>query len=107
MAAEDALNAPYDFIFRDSNTSKQAEAFFTQKMKEHLAKKPEVFEALKPDWAPACRRLTPGPGYLNAVVQDNVNFISTPIEKVVETGIINDDKLREVDAIICATGYDV
>lgn len=86
---------------------KQSEELFAEKMKERLGKKPEVFESLRPEWSPACRRLTPGPGYLNAIVQDNVSFISTPIERVVENGIINDGVLREVDTIICATGFDV
>ena len=106
-AAEDALNAPYQFIINGTEMQKQSEELFASKMKERLAKKPEVYESLKPDFAPACRRLTPGPGYLNAVVQDNVEFISTPIERVVENGILNDGKVREVDAIICATGFDV
>jgi cation diffusion facilitator CzcD-associated flavoprotein CzcO len=36
-----------------------------------------------------------------------VNFIPTPIQKVVEDGIITEDgKKREVDVIICATGFD-
>ena len=106
-AAEDALNAPYDFIRNGSEMQKQSEELFSQKMKERLVKKPEVFESLKPDFSPACRRLTPGPGYLNAIVQDNVDFISTPIERVVENGVINNGEFREVDAIICATGFDV
>ena len=85
---------------------KASEELFSQKMKERLVKKPEIYDSLKPDWSPACKRLTPGPGYLNAAVQDNVKFISTPIERVTETGVICDGKLREVDAIICATGFD-
>ena len=48
-----------------------------------------------------------GPGYLNAIVEDNVDFISCGIKEVTETGIIdNNGVLREVDAIICATGFD-
>lgn len=51
--------------------------------------------------------MSAGPGYLEAIAKDNVNFISKPIEKVTESGIQTEDgKLREVDAIICATGFD-
>lgn len=100
------MNAPWRFIFNGSDDQKAAEELFAQKMKERLARKPEIYEALKPDWGPACKRLTPGPGYLDAVVQDNVDFISKPIERVTETGIIVNGKLREVDAIIYATGFD-
>jgi hypothetical protein len=45
---------------------------FTSSMKEKLAKKPEIFTAILPEWDPACRRISPGPGYLQALVQDNV-----------------------------------
>ena len=76
-------------------------------MKTKLAKKPEIFESLVPTWLPGCRRLTPGPGYLEALVEDNVNFITDKIVKVTEKGIITaDGQEREVDAIVCATGFD-
>lgn len=77
-------------------------------MRERLKNKPEAFEALKPGYPAGCRRLTPGPGYLNAVAKENVNYISMPIEKVTETGIVTSDgTLREVDTIICATGFEM
>jgi hypothetical protein len=47
---------------------------FTSSMKEKLAKKPEIFTAILPHWAPACRRISPGPGYLEALVEDNVRL---------------------------------
>lgn len=76
-------------------------------MATKLAKKPHIFEALKPSYPPGCRRLTPGPGYLEALVEDNVDFISSGIEQVTETGIKDKDGNQfEVDAIICATGFD-
>jgi hypothetical protein len=49
---------------------------FTSSMKEKLAKKPEIFTAILPHWAPACRRISPGPGYLEALVEDNVRLPS-------------------------------
>jgi hypothetical protein len=76
-------------------------------MKTKLAKKPEIYEAILPTWLPGCRRLTPGPGYLEALVEDNVNFVTTPIVKLTEHGILTSDgKERVVDAIVCATGFD-
>jgi len=53
-----------------------------ENMTKKLASKPEILEGLKPDFTPGCRRLTPGPGYLEALVQDNVHFIKSPIVKV-------------------------
>ncbi len=78
-----------------------------ESMKKKLEKKPEIYESLRPDFSPFCRRLTPGPGYLEALVQDNVDFIGCGIDEVLPNGIrAKDGTVREVDVIICATGYD-
>lgn len=77
-------------------------------MKKRLAKKPELLEQLVPDFSPFCRRLTPGPGYLEALTEDNVELIRSPIKRFTETGIETTDGVhREVDAIFCATGANV
>jgi cation diffusion facilitator CzcD-associated flavoprotein CzcO len=56
-------------------------------------------------FSPNCRRLTPGPGYLEALTEVNVNFIRTPIERFTKTGIlITYGVERKVDAVICCTG---
>jgi cation diffusion facilitator CzcD-associated flavoprotein CzcO len=79
--------------------------FFTETMKARLAKKPELLEDLVPDFGPNCRRLTPGPGYLEALQEANVDFIRQPIQRFTKTGIETaDGKQRDVDAIFCATG---
>ncbi|KAI9743683.1 MAG: hypothetical protein M1818_002999 [Claussenomyces sp. TS43310] len=76
-------------------------------MKKKLEKKPEIMAALEPSFPPGCRRLTPGPGYLEALVEDNVNFINTKIKRIVPKGIETvDGKVREVEVLICATGFD-
>jgi len=52
-------------------------------------------------------RLTPGPGYLEALVEDNVDFISNGIKRITETGIETEDGTqREYDTIVFATGFD-
>ena len=76
-------------------------------MRKKLEKKPGIMEALEPTWPPGCRRLTPGPGYLEALVEDNVHFVPTKIKRITEKGIETADGIeREVDLIICATGFD-
>lgn len=88
--------------------------------------------AVLPDFAVACRRLTPGPGYLEALCSDNVTsftstsllpllyhsltdhcthpqveFIPTHIRRVTPTGIdLVDGTSHTLDVLICATGYD-
>jgi hypothetical protein len=106
-AVEDALNQGSEFIWNGSELQKGAQKLYEETMSDRLKNKPGVYESLKPDYPPGCRRLTPGPGYLNAIAKPNVDFISTGIKEVTATGIVTEDgKLREVDAIICATGFN-
>lgn len=52
--------------------------------------------------------MTPGPGYLEAIVQPNVDYIPSEISHITEEGIVSaDGTLRKVDAIIWATGFNV
>merc|ERR1712093_575625 len=76
-------------------------------MQKKLAAKPHIAKAFIPNFAVGCRRLTPGPGYLEALVEPNVDFISTGIKRITETGIETvDGQHREYDTIVCATGFD-
>lgn len=87
--------------------AEKAATDFTQHMAKLLEKKPEILNKILPSFAPGCRRITPGPGYLEALSEDNVSFISDGISEITGDGIVtNDGTLRKVDAIICATGFD-
>ncbi|KAH8772069.1 cyclohexanone monooxygenase [Hyaloscypha sp. PMI_1271] len=104
---ENILHRPVEALYQDTAGAQVLWDMCRDHMKAKLAKKPEIFEQLVPEFPPGCRRLTPGPGYLEALVEDNVNFISTGIKQVYSNGIkTNDGKFREVDMIICATGFD-
>lgn len=77
-------------------------------MSQGLAEKPDLISAFIPDFSPACRRLTPGPGYLEAITSDNVDYVRTKIKRFTPTGIETEDGVhREVEAIFCATGANV
>jgi len=104
---EKLVNAAADITVLDTSAQKEFFTINREAMAKKLAKKPEVMDALEPSWPPGCRRLTPGPGYLEALVEDNVNFISTKIKRITTSGIETvDGKQRDVDLIICATGFD-
>jgi cation diffusion facilitator CzcD-associated flavoprotein CzcO len=91
-----------------STTQKDFQKTNHDAMRRKLEKRPDIMEALEPKWPPGCRRLTPGPGYLEALVEDNVNFISTKIKRFTPDGIETmDGKERKVDLVICATGFDI
>ncbi|RAQ54033.1 flavin-binding monooxygenase [Aspergillus flavus] len=90
-------------------TPEQVEArdVFLENMKRRLSRKPELLSGLVPSFPPACRRLTPGPGYLEALTDDNVSIISSTIVQVDADGIITADGTHHpTDVIVCATGFD-
>jgi cation diffusion facilitator CzcD-associated flavoprotein CzcO len=105
---EDKYWRRFGAFFRASAENTEAQERFTQIMKERLVKKAELLDRLIPDFSPNCRRLTPGPGYLEAISEENVHYIQTPIKRITATGIETIDcETRDVDAIFCATGANV
>ncbi|KAI0344764.1 FAD/NAD-binding domain-containing protein [Trametopsis cervina] len=107
VALESDLNSVHQGTLRGSNMQKGAREAFKANMLKRLAKKPWIADHLIPDFGVACRRLTPGPGYLEALCEDNVEFIPTHIKRVTATGIETvDGKHQELDVLICATGFD-
>jgi hypothetical protein len=106
-ALEIGMQGGYAVTQRGSKEHEGAWALFKQEMQQRLTKKPEIAEHLIPEFPPLCKRLTPGPGYLEALVADNVNVINNEIQGIDETGITTTDgRHRPVDAIVCATGFD-
>ena len=66
----------------------------------------ELIQKLTPDYAPGCKRLTPAPGYIEALQDPKLDFVTGGILKATPTGLVgNDGILREVDAIVAATGF--
>ncbi|KAL4945618.1 hypothetical protein BDV06DRAFT_209354 [Aspergillus oleicola] len=106
---ESAAWTRFAIVEKGGATNVAARKEFEQLMGIRLGdRKDKLLPLVLPDFAPNCRRLTPGPGYLEAVAQENVEYIRTPIERFTETGLKTDDGVeRAVDAVICATGADV
>jgi cation diffusion facilitator CzcD-associated flavoprotein CzcO len=95
-------------LFKNSKANLTAKEEFKAVMKKRLGDKPELLDAIVPDFPPHCRRLTPGPGYLEALTKDNVIFIQTAIKRFTKDGIETVDGVhRIVDAIICSTGANI
>ncbi|KAF8203877.1 FAD/NAD-binding domain-containing protein [Pholiota molesta] len=104
---ESDLNVAHPATLLSTPIGEFARAEFKESMLKRLAKKPWIAEHLIPDFGVACRRLTPGPGYLEALCEDNVSFNPTLIQRVTPTGIETvDGKFEELDIIVCATGFD-
>lgn len=106
-ALEVGMQGGFAVTHTGSKEHEAAWAQFKQDMQKRLEKKKEIADHLIPDFPPLCKRLTPGPGYLEALVSDNVNVIHDNISHVDATGIVTSDGVhRPVDAIVCATGFD-
>ncbi|KAF9011133.1 hypothetical protein BDQ17DRAFT_1387598 [Cyathus striatus] len=104
---ESSLNSAHCATLMGNPMQIAAPTEFRKIMSQKLAKKPWIMEHIIPDFPVCCRRLTPGPGYLEALCEDNVDFIPSRIRKVTPEGIeTNDGKFQEFDVIVCATGYD-
>ena len=50
-------------------------------------KNPEIAAQMIPQFPGACKRLTPGPGYLEALVEDNLDFVHDGIKRFTEDDI--------------------
>ncbi|KAF5356247.1 hypothetical protein D9756_003714 [Leucocoprinus leucothites] len=104
---EDGLNGAHLATLYGHPVNQYAQEEFRKDMLQRLAKKPWIADHLIPDFSICCRRLTPGPGYLEALCQDNCDFVSAPIKQILPNGIQTiDGKIEELDVIVCATGYD-
>ncbi|KAL2813206.1 hypothetical protein BDW59DRAFT_178271 [Aspergillus cavernicola] len=92
---------------RGSGLQASARAQYKADMENRLRGKPELLADLLPDFPPLCKRLSPGPGYLEALTAPKVKLITTSISRVDETGVVTScGTHRPVDAIICATGFE-
>ncbi|EJD04697.1 flavin-binding monooxygenase [Fomitiporia mediterranea MF3/22] len=105
---EQFMNSMHFVTIKDSAMQKEAQKAFKQHMTSRLQKKPWIADHLIPDFSVSCRRITPDTGYLEALQEDNTDFIPTLIKRITETGIeLVDGTHHELDVIVCATGFDV
>jgi len=79
--------------------------------KQHIARQvrdPVLREKLTPRYRMGCKRILLSDDYYPALCRGDVSLVTTPIDRVEARGIrTNDGTLREVDAIVWATGFDV
>lgn len=88
------------------------QAFASAKVREYmtamLGGDEKLCTKLIPNYSIGVRRITPAPGYLEALRKDNVEVVTGTIRRVVSDGIEMDSgDVLKVDAIICATGFDL
>lgn len=68
----------------------------------------ELARRLTPDYAPFCKRPSISNTYLGTFLNDHVELVTEPIEKVADGGLVTaDGVLHAVDVLVCATGFQV
>jgi hypothetical protein len=64
------VNFTHEVTQLGSEMQRHAVDAFTANMNKKLVKKADILASLIPDFPVACRRVTPGPGYLEALVAE-------------------------------------
>jgi cation diffusion facilitator CzcD-associated flavoprotein CzcO len=106
LSIEEDGNGIHAVTMKGTSLQTNAKDMFFKHMKKRLESKPEIFEALLPSFSPGCRRLTPGPGYLESLTEPNVAFITSPITRISKSAIHTaDGNTHGIDALVCATGF--
>ncbi|PSN74052.1 FAD/NAD(P)-binding domain-containing protein [Corynespora cassiicola Philippines] len=104
---ENQVNGLWSLFYAGSESQKEAQEMFKARMKEFI-KDERLLEGFTPKFEVGCRRITPGDPYMEAIQKDNVDVHFTAVAEITEDGLIGEDgKKREVDTIVCATGFDV
>ncbi|KAK7902522.1 hypothetical protein LTR67_002168 [Exophiala xenobiotica] len=100
----------FKLFMQGSEAQKEALTMFAESMRQRLGnseKGRRIAEQLIPKFPVGCRRLTPGQGFLEALLEDNVSMEWKNLDRITERGILTTDgRLIECDAIVCATGFD-
>lgn len=85
-------------FIRGSKAAEDAMGFAANQMAEKLGHDPDLCKMLIPSWEVGCRRITPGPGYLEAFTKPNCHLTNSPITKISENAVHTaDGETHEVD----------
>ncbi|KAI4672019.1 hypothetical protein J4E85_000214 [Alternaria conjuncta] len=105
---ENELNQRFKFIIKGSEEARLAREYADAEMRNKLNHDSRLIDKMIPkNFNPGCRRPTPAPGYLEALVAPNATVFTDPIGSITTTGFTDKEgNHHEVDVIICATGFD-
>lgn len=105
---EREVNSAFPIVLKDGAIQAFARGKVVEYMTAMLGGDETLCKKLIPTYSLGCRRLTPAPGYLQSLVQSNVNVITGNMRSIVREGIeLDSGEVLKVDAIICATGFNL
>ncbi|KAL4865917.1 hypothetical protein BDV12DRAFT_199685 [Aspergillus spectabilis] len=103
----DRTNRAFRLFLKGPN-NEEAVRFGTEQMASKLNYDPELCRKLIPKWEVGCRRVTPGPGYLESFSRPNCSLSDSPITKITSNAVHTaDGEVFDCEVVICATGFDV
>lgn len=80
----------------------------TEYIESKVSHRTDLLANLVPDYAPLARRLVVDNGWYDALLRDNVELVTTGIERFTTSGVITGDGREiELDAVAFAGGFDV
>lgn len=95
-------------MLKDGPVQKFAREKVAEYMAFMLGGDEKLCQTLIPTYPLGCRRITPAPGYLQALRAPNVEIVMDGMKQIVPEGIeLHSGEVIKVDAIICATGFDL
>ncbi|TKA78566.1 hypothetical protein B0A49_01776 [Cryomyces minteri] len=101
------MNRGFRLFIKGSEHNRKMTETATALMREKLNNDPDLCSKLIPTWTFACRRLTPGEGYLESFLLPNVHLTQSPIKRITSNTIETETDTHEIDVLVCATGFDV
>lgn len=106
---EAEINLLFGMYKKGSELSNQFRAVIKTEMERRIGPgRQQLKDFIIPKWSPGCRRISPGDGYLEALVKDNVEPVMSDIVRVTPWGIETvDGKEHKMDILVCATGFQV
>ena len=106
---EAEINGVFGMYIQNSELSTMMRDVITKEMHRRMGPgNEELKKFITPKFAPGCRRISPGDGFLESLVQDNVTPVFEGIKRVVPEGIETvDGTVHKVENLVCATGFQV
>ena len=105
MLADEAWQAAGGKVNPKSDAMRET---LTAYIEQETGGRTDLIDRLIPDYAPFARRPVVDNGWYRALTRDNVELVTEPVERLVPEGVATrDGKVRELDVIVSATGYDV
>lgn len=92
-------------VVAGSEANDSVRTMCNEAMQSQLTDKPELIEALTPDYPPGCKRIIISDDYYPALNRPNVHLETGAIQRITENGIIVNGKEIELDVLVLATGF--